>query len=980
MARQFQETKVKKKSRFSKIIKRVGITILLLLIVLISLPFIFKGKLVEIVKQEVNNAVNAKVEWGDFDLTLISSFPNFSFDIQDVKVTGVDEFEGVTLADIKNTSIDLDLMSVISGGKIKVKKIEINEPKINILVNGDSLANYDIAKTDSTASEVETPESTEPTQYEIGLKNLSITDADITYTDEIANLSSTVRNMDFELSGDFTQDIYDAETITTIEELTVSEGPVDYMNKTNVELKADLIIDKFVKYTLKENNLKLNELEVGFDGWVELLEDATNMDLTFNSKKTDFKSILSLVPAVYLNDFSSVKTKGKFALDGEMKGEMKGENFPSFDLNMEIADGYFKYPDLPNAVENINISTKVDHPQGDLDKMKIDVSKFRMELADNPINGNLKVSTPMSDPNISSAIKAKLDLSKLKTVVPMEENEKLNGQLNADLELAGRLSSITNEQYQDFKAQGDVVVSKMLYTSKDLPYDVTVNSMEMGFSPQYVDLRNLDTKIGNSDLKAKGKIDNILPYLFNNEVLKGNVMVTSNKLDIDDLTRSVEGEETSTATESDTNSSYEVIRVPAYYDLNMTTDIKELIYDGTSIENVKGSVGVKDQIANLSNVSMDMLDGNIVLDGSYNTQKNNPKVNFDYKVKNVDIQKTTEFFSSFETIAPVAKHCKGKFSTNLNISTDLDKNMEPIYSSINGKGGLFSNNLTVEGVKALQKMAGILKLKDLASQNLNKLKLAFQLKDGRAFVNPFDLKLSGIPTNVEGSTGFDQTISYLVKMKVPKAKLGGKANDVMGDLLGKVNIGGKKLEVPNVIPVSFKIGGTVTSPKVDADLKNKATSYVTDLKDKVVDTVKKSFNAEIDKIMKQANERAQQLRDESKKQTDKLRSEGKQATQKAKDKADQVANDAKKKADDEAQKLSNKGGNFIEKAANKKLAKVAKKKAYEQIEKAKKEAYKKAEIPEKQAEDKAQKIEAETEKKAQAIIDAAQQRADKLKQ
>ena len=66
MTREFQATKVKKKSRIKKILKWSGIVFLLLLITLISLPFIFKDKLVEVFKTEMNNSVNAKVDFGDF--------------------------------------------------------------------------------------------------------------------------------------------------------------------------------------------------------------------------------------------------------------------------------------------------------------------------------------------------------------------------------------------------------------------------------------------------------------------------------------------------------------------------------------------------------------------------------------------------------------------------------------------------------------------------------------------------------------------------------------------------------------------------------------------------------------------------------------------------------------------------------------------------------------------------------------------------
>ena len=977
MSRKFQESITKKKSKMRKILKWVGITVLILLITLISLPFIFKGKLIEIVKQEVNNSVKAQVDWGDFDLTLFSSFPDFSFDIQDVKVVGVDEFEGITLAAIKNTSIDLDLMSVLRGGKIKIKSILIENPEVNVIVNKDTLANYDIVK--SSEEEVDVAADTSVTEYEIGLNTLIISNANISYDDKVGNMSSVIKNMDLELSGDFTQDIFDVLIASSIQELTVSDGPVSYLNKTNVTLNAGVNIDKFETYTLKENTLKLNELELGFNGFVELLAESMNMDLTFNSKQTEFKNILSLVPAVYMSDFESVKTKGKFELKGMMKGEMKGEDYPEFDISMAIDEGYFKYPDLPNSVTNIDVKTRITHPQGDLDLMVLDISKFSMKMADNPLKGNLKVAYPMTDPLISSEILAKLDLAKLGTVIPMGENEKLNGTIDADIVLAGRLSSIEKEEYQNFKAEGDLVVSNMQYASKDLPYEVMVNAMEMKFSPQYVDLKNLDTKIGNSDIQAKGKIDNILPYVFNNEVLKGSMHVTSTMLDVDDLMRTVEGE-TETKTEiSDSSAAYEVIKVPGAYDLNLTTDIKQMIYDGTFIKNIRGAVSVKDKVAKLSDVNLDMLEGKIVLNGSYNTQKTNPVVNFDYDVKGVDIEQTAAFFGAIETIAPILKKCKGKISTNMKVSTELDQNMEPVYNTINGAGGLLANNLTVEGVKSLEKIADLLKVKELATQSVDKLKLAFSFTNGRAIVNPFDVKLSGINSTISGSTGFDQTIEYDVAMQVPKAKLGNKANEVAESLFGKAKLGGKQFTIPDVIPVKFKIGGTVTNPKVVGGLKDKASSMVTDVKDKVADTIKKTYNAQIDNLMNAARGQGDKLKQEAKAQADKLREEGRKATQEAKNKADEIAKEAKKKAEEEADKLANKGANPFEKIANKKLAEAGKKKAIEQIEKTKQKAYTQSEIISNQAEEKADKLEAEADKQAQKILDAAQIKADGMK-
>ena len=977
MTRNFQATKVKKKSRIKKILKWSGIAFLLLLMIVISLPFIFKDKLVEVFKTELNNSVNAKVDFGDFDLTLFSSFPDFTFDIQAISVTGVNEFEGVSLAKIKKTSIKLDLMSVINGNKIKVKSIVIEEPTLNIIVNKDSLANYDIVKSPELDT-VQTEVNSEQLEYEIGLNKLEITKANVIYKDEISKVSSEVKNMDFALSGDFTQDVFDIKTVTAIDELSVFEGMVGYLNKTKVSFDADINIDKFIKYTLKQNTLKLNQLDLGFDGWVELLEDKVNFDMKFNSKKTDFKSILSLIPAVYSKDFNTIDTKGKFFLNGDVRGSLEGDSYPSFNLNMGITEGYFKYPAMPNSVDNINVKTKITHPQGDLDKMNIDVSQLHLELADNPIDATLKMSNPMSDPKIASRIKATIDLEKLQTVIPMKENEKLNGKILADLDLAGKVSSITNKQYQDFKAEGMLSVKNMLYSSTGLPYDVVVNSMTMDFSPQFVDLKELDTKIGKSDIQVVGRIDNVLPFIFSDKILKGAVKITSNKLNVDDLMRTVPSVVESKTGNAPVDSNDKAFKVPALYDINLTTDIKELIYDGLSIKNVKGKVGVKDEIANLSDVSMDMLDGNIIVDGSYNSKNKNPLVDFNYKIKNVDIKKTAHFFSSIETIAPVAKYCKGKISTNLKVSSELDQKMSPIYSSINGVGGLFSDNLTVTGIKALQEIAEVLKIDKLANQNLKKFKMVFQFKEGRAFVSPFDINLSGIPTEVNGSTGFDQTIAYNLKMNVPKEKLGNKANETIGGLLGKVK--GFDLKLPAIITINFTVGGTVTNPTIKSDLGGQAKNAVIDLKDQVVDTIKKTFNKEIEKIIKEANLQAQKLKDEAKIQADRLRAEGIKLTKQAKSKADDIASLAKLQTEEEAENLAAKGGDLFEKMANKKLAEVLKRKGYEQIDKLKREAYKKAEIPTNEAKEKAKTIELEADKKSQKILDLAEKKAENLKQ
>src|SRR3989344_4032869 len=90
----------KKKSLLRRILKWTGITFLLLIILVIAAPFLFKKQIVQFVKDTANEQLNAKVNFGEFDLTLISSFPDFTLSVDSVSVANI----GKELIKVKSNS------------------------------------------------------------------------------------------------------------------------------------------------------------------------------------------------------------------------------------------------------------------------------------------------------------------------------------------------------------------------------------------------------------------------------------------------------------------------------------------------------------------------------------------------------------------------------------------------------------------------------------------------------------------------------------------------------------------------------------------------------------------------------------------------------------------------------------------------------------------------------------------------------------
>ena len=95
---------------------------------------------------------------------------------------------------------------------------------------------------------------------------------------------------------------------------------------------------------------------------------AYTLDLKFMAKEPDFKHLVSLLPAVYSEDFKKVKTTGGLTLEGYARKWV--EPLPAFGGNtMKVNNGTFQYPDLPAAVTAINIDIKAKSPGGSLDSI-----------------------------------------------------------------------------------------------------------------------------------------------------------------------------------------------------------------------------------------------------------------------------------------------------------------------------------------------------------------------------------------------------------------------------------------------------------------------------------------------------------------------------------------------------------------------------------------------------------------------------------
>lgn len=931
-----EATPKKKKSLIKRIFKWTGITILVLLILIIIAPFIFKDKIIALVKEEANKNLNAKVDFGEFDLTLFSTFPDFHFVINKVSVVGINEFEGDTLAYIGELSTNINLKSVIAGDKYQVNSLVIDKARILGKVMSDGKANWDISKpsADTTAAA-----PSEPTKFALKLKKLKISDTYIVYDDQQGNMYGKLEGFNYELAGDFTQDVFVMENLLEIAKTTFNMGGVGYLTNVHIKSKADLDMDMTqMKFKFKENELSLNDLTLGFDGEVKMPKDDIDMNVTFKAKQTEFKSILSLIPSVYSKDFASVKTAGKLSLNGYAKGIYNDKSYPAFGVDLGIADAMFKYPSLPKSVNNINIDVKVQNPTGVLDATTIDINKFHLEMAGNPVNIWAHIKTPISDPDINAEIKAHIVLASVKDFIPMEAGDEMNGEINADIAMGGRLSAIEKQQYENFKASGTLEINKMNYKTSTLPYGVLLNVMKMNFSTQFVELASFDAKMGNTDIQANGKIENFLQYVFKDDLIKGAFNVSGNLVDLNQL-MGPETTETAAATPSAAATSTAasgVIEVPGNIDFTLNAKFAKVLYTNLTLDNLAGSIVVRDKKVDMTNLKMNTMGGGLGISGYYETTNpKKPTANFNLDVTNFDIQNTFNTFNSVKKMAPIGQYAKGMFSASIkDFKMAMNDKMEPDMNTATCNGKLKTSKVSVGGYEPFNKLGDALKIKELKNLEFSNMDISFEMADGRVKTMPFDVKVNQINTNISGSTGLDQTIDYKWKMDIPRAMFGKEANSAANSLLAQANVAaGTNISMSEKIKVTINFGGTATNPVLKTGLKDEGGKSTTEaVKDQAVAVVADKANEEAQKILDDAKAQVDKIRAETQVQVDKMKSEG-------------YAN---------ADKLVEEAKNPIAKIAAKKSADIAKKEVDKQ----------------------AQKVVDESEKRCQKILDDAKVKSE----
>ena len=810
-----------------KIVKILGVIILLIVGVLIAAPYVLEAKIGDIIKSNVNGSIHGELDFTDAKLSLISSFPNAEVSLIGTSLTNKAPFQGDTLFAAERIDLKMGITQLFNSGDqpLAIERFSIDGANINITVDEEGNASYDIGGDSEEENESESSDSS--SAFQLDLQSYEILNSSISYIDKASGMSFSLLNLQHKGTGDLSLDASELDTNT--EALVSFEmDSTNYLDKNTVKLDALIGVDlKENKYSFLKNEAIINQLPLVFDGFVKLNDDNQEVDVNFKTPSSDFKNFLAVIPKEYSKNIEDVTTTGNFVLEGKFNGVVDETHIPKFNINVNSDNASFKYPDLPKAVSNVFIDIAIHNTTGIVDDTYVDIEKLSFMIDQDKFNMVSHIKDLMGNTKVDAHIDGILNLANLQKAYPVPDDLNLKGKLNADITTAFDMAAVEEERYEDTKTSGNMNLTGFEYESSEIPNPVKLNNTSLTFNPKTVTLNQLAGTTGKTDFNATGTINNLLGFMFNDEEVEGDFDLKSNTFALDDFMVAEEvvaNEENTDKTE--TAVIEEKIKIPSFLDANIKASANTVLYDNLTLTNVKGNLRIKDEKATLSDMTSSIFGGEMAFNGEVSTKEEVPTFAMKLGMNELQISESFKSLELFKVLAPVAQMLQGNLDSDIEISGSLNDDFTPNLASLSGDmlAKILTKDIDTEKAPLVSALAGKLDFIDVDKLNLKDLKTKLSFEDGVVTVKPFTVKYQDIEMQIDGSHTFDQKLSYKTTMNVPAKYLGSE----VATLIDKIDDRDSELN-ELTIPVTANIGGNYTSPSVTTDLSSGVKSLTSQL-------------------------------------------------------------------------------------------------------------------------------------------------------
>ena len=350
----------------------------------------------------------------------------------------------------------------------------------------------------------------------------------------------------------------------------------------------------------------------------------------------------------------------------------------------------------------------------------------------------------------------------------------------------GRFFAITKGNYKlsttkagsNWPITGDISFDQLYAYTPIFPLLLKMPKTKFSFKPGVISLDHAKIEVGNSDIEATGKVYELGNAFFDDKMLKGELEVNSQMMDINQFIQALqEGERPIDKTPEEVmaqnqGSLSEPVStkprsfvVPKKLDLTLNSKFKKVHYKNFKIDDLIGIIKIKDQKIDLANLQMTTMAAKMTTSAAYESKEvGKASLDFDFKIFDIDLSKLTELLPVLDTLLPMVNSFEGKVNARMKGNTIVDKNLGMSAASIDAIAHVTGNDLVILSGETFEKMAKMLFFKNKEQNTIDKLEFAMIFNDKEIEIFPSVVTVDRYKVAIGGHHNLDLTYDYHVSI------------------------------------------------------------------------------------------------------------------------------------------------------------------------------------------------------------------------
>ena len=534
------------------------------------------------------------------------------------------------------------------------------------------------------------------------------------------------------------------------------EDFTEYGGKANLKVNTQLTYDPEKEFTVDNItkatiNGQFTDLKMLYEDTMSVYSPDMEVDLTFPVTEKPYKINEWLNAKVKTSELSirNIRTRERKEIEGSsIQLDAYTNNLLDSTVDLKFATTY-QLNQLSMWADTI--SAHLSHPQGVF--VLKNMNQMRLDYNGNNTNVYISNSGQSTSSSKGNLIDFTTDKINLKAEIDYKDNEE-----NPLL----RWSPVVKLQTSNAKAE-----------IRDIAHAIKIPALDVDFNPKKCVLKKANIQFGQSAASLTGTITGIEPFLHGTGLLKGNLDLVADYLNLNEIMDLADGfgapdSLIEQAEQIEAKNGDSPFIVPFGMDVNMKTTIKKALYEDVEFRNIAGRVYVKDGVLVLEEMGLTNDAARMQLTAMYRTPRmNHLFLGLDFHLLDIKIDKLIAMIPEVDTILPMLKSFSGNAEFHFAAETYLKSNYDIKYSTLRGAAAINGHDLVVLDNETYKNIAKKLMFSKKTENKIDSLSTEITIYKNEVDVYPFLLSIDKYSAIISGRHNLDMTYDYNISLVKP---------------------------------------------------------------------------------------------------------------------------------------------------------------------------------------------------------------------